>query len=254
MSKYTTEVRFICETMSGLKESVGYSNVDEVIEKSRSKIFDFSYPIFNEEYRPVLETKILMHYYTREICAETVGLWKLFLKARMNEIMPYYNKLYDSELIKFDPMWDVDLTTEHGKQNNGGRNTHDTGTGTTTYSDVKTGSSNENKWDLYSDTPQGGVNGIEQAYDNVANNAYLTNADHITDNIGTTENDNSTTNSSTENHGAEAYTDTESFLEHVVGKRGGMTYSKMLEEFRKTFLNIDMLIIKELEDLFFMLW
>ena len=59
MSKYTTEVRFICETFSGLDESKGCFNINEIIEQSRSKIFNFDYPIFDEKYRGVLETKIL---------------------------------------------------------------------------------------------------------------------------------------------------------------------------------------------------
>ena len=84
MSKYTTEVRFICEQASGLTESTG--DYKTVIERARTKIFDFDFPIYKESYRSVLETKILKHYYTREIGLETVGLWKLKLnqKTHMN--------------------------------------------------------------------------------------------------------------------------------------------------------------------------
>lgn len=113
MSKYTTEVRYICEVNAGLTESEPYTSVDTIINQSMDKIFDFNYPIYDENYRRVLQAKILKHYYTREIGAETVGLWKLFLNRRMNEIMPYYNKLYRSELLEFNPLYDVDLTTEH---------------------------------------------------------------------------------------------------------------------------------------------
>lgn len=104
MSKYTTEVRYICENYASLRESVGYNSVAEVLEKSWNKVFDFSFPIFDETYRKPLCKKILKHFYTREICEETVGLWKLRLDARMNEIMPYFNKLYDSELIAIEPL------------------------------------------------------------------------------------------------------------------------------------------------------
>ena len=104
MSKYTTEVRYICENYASLRESVGYNGVAEVLEKSWNKVFDFSFPIFDETYRKPLCKKILKHFYTREICEETVGLWKLRLDARMNEIMPYFNKLYDSELIAIEPL------------------------------------------------------------------------------------------------------------------------------------------------------
>ena len=84
MSKYTTEVRFICETFSGLDESKGCFNINEIVQQSRSKIFSFDYPIFDETYRGVIETKILKHYYTREIGLETVGLWLHKLDVKMN--------------------------------------------------------------------------------------------------------------------------------------------------------------------------
>ena len=44
------------------------------------------------------------------------------------------------------------------------------------------------------------------------------------------------------------------YIEHVKGKNGGVSFSAMLNEFRTTFLNIDMQIIEELSDLFMNLW
>ena len=112
MSKYTTEVRYICEIEAGLSESSGFNNIGQVLHSSHNSVIG-DYPIFDEKYRETLNTKILRHYYTREICEETVGLWKLRLNTRMNEIMPYYNKLYSSELLNFNPFYDIDLTTNH---------------------------------------------------------------------------------------------------------------------------------------------
>ena len=235
MSKYTTEVRFICENYSGLSESNGYSNVDKIVANSRAKIFDFDYPIYDESYRSVIETKILKHYYTREICADTVGLWKLWLNTRMNEIMPYYNQLYKSALLEFNPLYDVDITTDHMVKNDGNRANDNTIT--------NNGSSNNNSdnWNYYSDTPQGGLEGIET-------NTYLTNATHDTAESHTNYNETNTADLK------ETFTSTESYLEHVNGKRGGVTYSKMLEEYRQTFRNIDIEVIHSLDDLFFNLW
>lgn len=119
MSKYTTEVRFICENYCNLNESVGFSKVDEILKQSAPKVFDFEFPIFDEDYRLPLEVKILRHYYTREICMETVGLWKLRLQAKLCEIMPYYNQLYKSALLEFDVFSDVDYTeTTDGTHHN----------------------------------------------------------------------------------------------------------------------------------------
>lgn len=121
MSKYTTEIRFICETLAGLTESEGYGSISSIIAKSRTKIFDFDYPIFDQAYKPVLETKILKHYYTREIGVETVGLFKHFLDVKMNEIMPFYNKLYLSDTLNFNPLYDVDYTIQHEGEGNKSR-------------------------------------------------------------------------------------------------------------------------------------
>lgn len=62
------------------------------------------YPIFAEEYREYLNQKIIDHFYFREIGQETPDRFNFFLKRKMNEIMPYYNELYKSQLIEFDPM------------------------------------------------------------------------------------------------------------------------------------------------------
>jgi hypothetical protein len=46
----------------------------------------------------------------------------------------------------------------------------------------------------------------------------------------------------------------ETYVETVMGKQGGDGYADLLLKFRKTFLNIDILIIEELSELFFTLW
>ena len=118
MAKYTTEVRFICEDAYGLTgEEERRPSINQITSSPKvlNKIFDFPFPIFDEAYRPVLEQKILKRYYTREIGEETVELWKLRLDTRLNEIMPYYNKLYASELIEFNPLYNSNYTREGNK-------------------------------------------------------------------------------------------------------------------------------------------
>lgn len=387
MSKYTTEVRYICENAAGYKESKGFADVDKIIEDSITSIFSFDFPIFDDSYRNVLCTKILRHYYTREIGFETVGLWKLKLQTKLGEVMPYFNQLYKSELLKFNPLYDVDLNTTHvgdksGENSNSSlnnktlenlkeanrnglsssnnersengsvdrtsdsieedkRNVNSTSEGSTASvgsgKNEKTVTSNESgnsdktdvkannfmesesgiKYDLYSDTPQGALTDVDQE-------EYLTNARKITDsnsktgknddtNIGSekyakdidsSEEDKNETNSftndnvkneydennnrtsinaekqvsagSTVDKGSKSdfekldssekgnstetalsndkYNSTESYVLHVVGKQAGNSYSKLLKEFRDTFLNIDLDVINSLSDLFLNLW
>ena len=307
MSKYTTEVRYICEKAAGYDESKGYADVDEIINDSISDIFSFDFPIFDESYRNVICTKILKHYYTREIGFETVGLWKLKLDTKLNEIMPFYNQLYKSELLKFNPLYDVDLQTTHIgskdgetiKQENRSENafvendkTGETAsdsansvfskgknseTGDSTKNNVNANNESGVNYDLYSDTPQGALNGVE-------NETYLTNARKVTDSrkkdgveVG---NEKYNRNDEAENNefgqantkgnyneqdkhsrnvfgnvnGSDKFNSTENYVLHVVGKQAGQTYSKMLKEFRTTFLNIDVEVINELKDLFLNLW
>lgn len=206
MSKYTMQVRFICESIAGKTESVGASEVDEVIELSRRKIFG-TYPIFDEAYRAVIEAKILKHYYTREIGLETPGLWQLKLNTKMNEIMPYYNKIYVVNTQNFNPLYNIDITTEHK------------GNGT------NTGSVNNTGYNLHSETPQGGLNGIDSG-------DYLTDA---TKNTGDTQ----TQNSSIDN-----------FVETVKGKQGGESYAKIVREYIDSLVNVDMRVIDDLAQLF----
>lgn len=263
MSKYTTELRFICETLADKTESVGLNDTTDVINSARPKIFNFQYPIFDVLYKPTLETKILRHFYTREIGQETYGLWKLRLEARMNEIMPYYNKLYQSELLEFNPLYDTDINTI-GHRDDSGEGSSDTTFGgqdveTKGGSDTYTEAMKNDEWRLFSDTPQGGIDGIEAASDPSLNsNGYLTNATHILGDTDGSENTTEYGGTRTTDYGRTTNTDVEhdndiDYTEHVYGYRG-KSPSKSLKEFRETMLNIDMMVIRELEDLFFQLW
>lgn len=112
MSSYTTQLRYACEQFSGFDPvtELPFKTVDEIVAAARESIFDFQYPIYDPEYKPVLEDLILEHFYTREICAESWGLFKLYLSRKLREIMPYYNKLYLSALLEYNPLHDVDIT------------------------------------------------------------------------------------------------------------------------------------------------
>ena len=243
MSKYTTEVRFICENSAGLSESEGADNVDSILDKCWNKVFNFDFPIFDENYRQVLCRKILKHYYTREIAHETVGRWKLALNAKLNEIMPYYNQLYKSELLEFNPFYDVDLTRSREGSGTSNRTSNNTETNSGTSKNVSSGSgtSNTDTLNRFSDTPQNSMD-----TQGIADSVPLTtvtkvNEDKTTANESTdtlTRNDNKT------GSGTENINNTDKYIETVKGKQGTENYSSLLKKFRETFLNIDMMIIE----------
>lgn len=253
MSKYTTEVRFICENSAGLSESDGADNVDSVLDKCWNKVFNFDFPIFDENYRQVLCRKILKHYYTREIAHETVGRWKLALNAKLNEIMPYYNQMYKSELLEFNPFYDVDLTRsrEGSGTSNRTSNNRETNSGTSKNVSSGSGTSNTNTLNRFSDTPQNSMD-----TQGISDSVPLTTVTKVNE-------DNTTTNTSTDTltrddsktgNGTENINSTDKYIETVKGKQGSENYSSLLKKFRETFLNIDMMIIEDCSDCFFTLW
>ena len=253
MSKYTTEVRFICENSAGLSESEGADNVDSVLDKCWNKVFNFDFPIFDENYRQVLCRKILKHYYTREIAHETVGRWKLALNAKLNEIMPYYNQLYKSELLEFNPFYDVDLTRSREGSGTSNRTSNNTETNSGTSKNVSSGSgtSNTDTLNRFSDTPQNSMD-----TQGIADSVPLTTVTKVNeDNTTTNEStDTLTRNDSKTGNGTENINNTDKYIEIVKGKQGTENYSSLLKKFRETFLNIDMRIIEDCSDCFFTLW
>ena len=356
MSKYTTEVRYICEEAAGLRESKGYSDVNAIVEAAYPYIFDKSLNFYDDETKSRLLPKILIHYYTREIGFETTALWKLKLNQKLREILPYYNQLYASEALVYDPLKNVDnIHTHEGEYVDNSKVDNTNIKDHTETRDLKTvddGSSSfdanedtilrhnktithgndtvirandtvaqgndinshaitadHDQWVMFSDTPQGGINGVQLAggtsqNGTLSDNAYLTNVTHTTDkpaatqdiiqhgtitntygnvtnqfgdvvesynktgdqidhvdNDGWEKTDNTNTHTGTirkagtdiddnkrKDDGTDKYTNTES------GKIGVMTYQEMQMKWRESFLNIDMQIIDELDDLFLKVW
>lgn len=263
MSKYTTEVRYICETYAGLSESTGYDKVDDIINAACPYIFDFDFPIHDESHRGELEAKILRHYYLREIGFETVGIWKLKLNAKLNEIMPYYNQLYATAELITDPFEDVDYqrisngTENTDKKENNTTSQTTSGTAKNTSTEQTTGSGNKTSGEQIgvSDTPQGELFGvIQNNYLSAATNKNSSDtysdlkSRNVTDN-GETK---GTLNGSFNTEGKVNKTD--SNTEHVKGKMYSASKAKLLQEYRKTILNIDMQIVNELHDLFMLIY
>ena len=166
-----------------------------------AKLFDYKYPIWNEDHRGELEEKIINHYACRQIGFETFGRFKHELKTRMFEIMPYYVELYKTTQFEYNPIENYSMK-EDG-----------TDTGTSNMD-----GSNENR---YSDTPMGEINNLD---------SHLTEASR----------DKSSSKS-------------ESKTTHTFSRKGNIgvtTTQQMIEQERKLIINIDMMIIEDLKDLF----
>ena len=185
--------------------------------------FDFqmtSYPIFDENYRDTLNHNILYHYYNSEIGFETASLFRLYLNQKLNEIMPKYNALYKAQKKILDDnllLSNVNLTESL--------------TGSNTTQTNSESSSNSNNKNLFQDTPQGEISTTE-----IDDQKWATNLTLNSSNI----NDSSNASGSGTNE----------YLKTIIGNNGGKFNVEVLNDINTNLMNIDLMIINELYDLF----
>lgn len=177
------------------------------------------YPIFDPAYKVGLDGKIVDHYWNREIGTETIEMFQLAMRRKMNEIMPYYNLLYKSTQIEFDPLSTVDLTTisdmnstEHADGNSS-----------------QTGSSGSRS--VSSETPQTMLSPTGDYAASAADSNTSSDTEGLSSSDTTNEVD---TNSNTKGYQGVA--------------------ADLLMRYRESLLNIDVMIINELEEMFMLVW
>ncbi len=181
--------------------------------------FDFKmteYPIFDENYRDILNEKILHHYYMDEIGFETAPLFRFYLNTKLNEIMPFYNTLYATQKVILDSntlLNNVNITETMDRDTTG----------------QNSSSSSSTSKNVFNDTPQGKI--LTQSIDQ---QDYATNL---------TQNQNSISDSN-------SLSGTEDYIKTVIGNNGGKYNIDILNDIKNNLLNIDMLIINDLRELF----
>lgn len=200
--------------------------------------FDFKmtdYPIFDENYRNILNTKILNHYYEREIGFETAPLFRFYLNNKLNEIMDYYNTLYIKQKSLIENIFDnVNI-----KESFEGNATNKTDTKSNSNSNSNSNSESNNR-ELYQLTPQGQIKMQDLDSDEVYATNYTKNKNNSNSNI-------IDESSST---GESSATNTNDYIKTLVGRNGGKYNIELLNDLKNNLLNIDMMVIDELDELF----
>lgn len=201
--------------------------------------FDFkmnNYPIFDENYRETLNNNILNHYYENEIGFETASLFRFYLNQKLNEIMPYYNELYKVQKKLIDEnllLNNVNLTEQLSGTNTNATTT----TGNSTSQSTNSGTSNNKN--LFQDTPQGELSNTD-----INNQKWATN---LTLDSNTTNN---TINDTSSNSGSANTNATNSYLKTIIGNNGGKFNIDILNDIKNNLMNIDLMIINDLNELF----
>ena len=212
MAKYTIELRNVCN-LYGREEVENWF-----------KDYNLSYYLRPKEIETIqnaniwskerLATKIVDHYFMREIGLETPALFKHYAKIYMQEIMERKLPLIYSISIDYDPLVNVDYTETYN------RGIESSGTS----------SNNASGLSVSSDTPQGQ---IQKA--NILAGAYAS----------------ATGASETESSSEDSNTTLENYTKKVKGNSGvSATAQRMIQQYRENIIAIDEQIIEELDKLF----
>lgn len=245
MSKYTTQLRWIVEQIGdGLEVPDGQEYADAVY-----KYIGLSkYPIFDESYRKPLNDKIIDHFFFREIGFETAAQFAFYLKRTMNEIMPKYNKLYQAQLTMDSEHPLSDYVRHKDEEWEAHVDDDSTSTSNTDTAENSTSSGSTHDRNVYQDTPMSLLSNVGSP--SIENLDYATNVTY----------DDSTSNATSSRTGSN---DTEGSTERDrddVGTRthdeygNNRSWASLMKEFADDWVNIDMMVIGDLEDLFFGLW
>lgn len=310
MSKYTTLLRWIIEQEL---DNRGLRHEENNWKYIYNKIGLADYPIFNENYREELNNKIIRRYYFREIGLETAELFRWYMRREMFEIMPYYNQLYESEILakNLEPLlsfhewtdsqrnldhtsndiydedttlkskFDGDIHNEHEDElNRQFHNSHEDETKSILKNEHED-ETNTHHENVFSDTPMNMLHDDDEpnpiasakwattvSYDNtntitdgtykndenVKNEGSYVNTENvITDGTYRTQTDNLTNSNGTVDSTRDIKANDDEEM-HKESKGFRESQAKLLNEYRSTFLNIDLDIVNSLKDLFFGLW
>lgn len=203
----------------------------KLLDKTNFKLFDFPYAFDDVTYKTQLEQNIIDFFYDYEIGFETPDMFKRKFKARWNRIIPYYNKLYNTTLLDYNPLTNQKLTealdqlaTSNNTQTNNLTNTTNGGSDNTT----------NNKT---SDYPQQPIAGGDYA-SGESNETFHSTINNTATNTGTVKND------ETENTN---YTKT---IEGITG----ITYPDLIQKHREALLRINDRIIEEMKKCFILVF
>lgn len=194
-------------------------------------LFDQPYNLYNNELKPYFEEKFFQHFMFYEIGFDNINIFKQHLISTLNDIYPKYKQLYETEIRcqNIDFMLNKDLKESYVRKLNGESEGNSHATSNTD------NISNSNDLSIANDTPQNKVDDLDK---------YMTSASKS--NSNTSNNSTSNANNTIKNKS----NNTEEYELISQGNIGVTSSAELLEKWRNILINIDLMMFKELENLF----
>lgn len=255
VATYTIQIKTIAEACNHTNDRSHQKTIDE----ARKYLFDFDYPFYEERERENFERDFIRYFYMREIGQETEELFKFNLETWLLINMPYYNQLFKSQLIDFDPL--INQHTETSRQTDRDKQEDETNK-TNTQQQTDTSSSGDTNSDDDSFTRNIEENTPDSRLQlSAGNGTMIQYASNINEEDSRSESHNTeTSQSNTETQGDTDTTrnqtddEQENMRQTYKGKSGDMTYAEMLQAYRSTFMRIEKMIFNDLENLFMLVY
>lgn len=202
------------------------AKIKDLASAGRAMFFDFDYPLATGMTKSEFECMILNHFMMRRIGYETVTAFKMALNVKLNEIMPMYNKLFES-INSWDIFDDGEIMNRSVTDS---RSVSNAGTSNGTNNTTNSATSDQR----FSDTPQ---NALQDVRDGQYVTEYNYNQDSVTSN--------NTTSATTSNNTIEGGSQTERIVRTPSDKM------HLYTEFLRNRQNIYTMIFKDLDSLFY---
>lgn len=259
------------------------------IEKGRRNIFREDYEI-PKHHKESFETNFIRHFYFKEIGFETEERFLFELDSWLLLNMPYWNKMYESVDLEYNPLYNVDLKKDLDSDKNTNKQElrkvdtlleNDADATADTNSTVKENvedvgnrkqniDATEKNKDLREDTPDDRLNIINDANiietaseikqnDNKKDVSDVTDTNSTRDSegVGTSHSDTRSHLTSKGNNKDDFTADKDEKLksqEHIYGKQGDVTYAQLIKEHREAILNIEKMIFDSMKELFMLIY
>ena len=227
--------------------------IKDLPSEGRAKIFNFDYPLSTHINKEDFEILILKHYLMRRINFNTVTAFRINLDAKLNEIMPMYNKMFDA-LDNWNIFNDGEITTRTGQDNTTTSNTNtrqnqSTNNSSNSLTNNSTTGDTSTSDRRHSDTPQNHITQVQDG-EYVTDYDYDTTTSSGTDSSTSNGSSQSTTNESgTENNNG---TDNKTYTETITRTPGDKI--AIMKEMQENIKSIYTLIFDELDVLFYGLY
>lgn len=280
----------LAEVLADIGGTDPEADFDVIVDAACSAFFSFYNPQkITAVVAQNLEKFILNYFITRRIGSGNVRKWKQYFRNKWCAIMPYYERLLDTQENEDsyfeNPILNVDIhkgetgsgtrdtdtdRTRNNTLNHAGEGTHNTDeSGTKTHTGSSTESSNSTEINRFSDTPQGDSGDIwERTASGGVNltDLYLTDIRGITDAASRSGSDSATDNTTLDRDETmtDSFTDTGEETENTTVDEetttkkdsddlgySGQSPVELMMKYRESFMRVYEDIAQELEPVFY---